>query len=326
MSCLENWFRYRMPGASKAIGGASRHTVGGLAEGFAVAPFLNPEAGLMTIPDEYPLLEEYVVPRECSLPEATTREEHRREVKMIVESLHGDTGKTVASRAIRVAGRIRLADTFQNLCEAYPKAFVFMFSTPATGTWIGASPELLLRMDGDRIHTMSLAGTRPAGQGGEWDIKNREEQQMVTDYIRDTLTSRCGSAECGKPYTREAGTVEHICTDITAPLPGTALLKDILCELSPTPALCGSDRTESMRIIKKGERHDREMYGGFCGPCGLDGETAMFVNLRSAKCSPDAICVYAGGGITRLSDPDSEWHETEIKSQTIINKLKTSEV
>lgn len=323
-----------MPGTSETYGGASENLITGLGEGFAVAPFCNPAMGLVTIPDELPLREEYVRPLPSPVPESTTREEHRIEVERIKSSLRGDTGKIVASRAIRFDCSVDLADTFQSLCDAYPEAFVFMFSTPQTGTWIGASPELLLSKKGQKVGTMSLAGTRPAGTEGDWDIKNREEQEMVTDFISDMLSEYCSAIAYSKEYTRKAGNVEHICTEITATLSDTALKEDtgdkeslkalegILCRLSPTPAVCGSDREQSMRIISETERHDREMYGGFCGPCALHGETAFYVNLRSAKCRADAVCVYAGGGITRRSEPDIEWEETEIKSQTMIRNLK----
>lgn len=323
---MENWFKYRIPGTSGAIGGASHTTVRGLAEGFVAAPFKNPADGLITIPRDYPLHEEYIKAVESRLPDSTTREEHRREVECIKSHLAGRPGKTVASRAIRIDRKIQLSETFQILCEAYPDAFVFMFSTPETGTWIGASPELLLRKKDNRVITMALAGTRRAGEDGEWDLKNQEEQQMVTEHITQTLCDNCSTISYTQPHTLRAGNVEHICTDISATLTGDQRLEEILCRLSPTPAVCGSDREESMHIISQTERHDREMYGGFCGPCGICGETALFVNLRSAKCTGNSLCVYAGGGITRLSEADSEWEETEIKSQTIINKLKTSEV
>ena len=272
-------------------------------------------------------------PEKTLLPESTTRENHRKEVDAIVESLRGNSGKTVAARAIRIERVTDVDATFRILCEDYPDAFVFCFSTPDTGTWIGASPELLLKKENSNIQTMALAGTRPSGTDGEWDMKNREEQEMVTHFIESCLSTRCNGIKTGKTYTKQAGSVEHICTPISAILHAHGdhshdedtyqTLGELLCDLSPTPALCGSDREASMRLIERLEDFDREMYGGFCGPCDIDGKTEIYVNLRSAKCSDTATCVYAGGGITHLSRADEEWNETEIKSRTIINKLKT---
>lgn len=332
-NCLENWFKYRLPGGNEVFGGASHKLCDGIAKGFVIAPFRNPSEGLKTIPCSHPLEDCDLKPQKCHMPKSTSREEHRDEVEYIVASLNDNTGKTVASRVINVPLAIDLNATFNNLCESYPNAFVFMFSTPETGTWIGATPELLLQKEGNQVSTMALAGTRIAGQNAEWDIKNLEEQRMVTDFITDKLSPYCKSIKISQPYTRQAGTVEHICTDITATLASHSsdenngnqiplnALSDILCDLSPTPAACGSDRESSMHIIEEKEKHGREMYGGFCGPCFLNGVTEFYVNLRSAKCNENEVCVFAGGGITRMSDPESEWQETEMKSKTIINQL-----
>lgn len=334
-NCLENWFKYRLPGGKEVFSGASPEVCEGITKGFVIAPFRNPYEGLKTIPCSCPLTDFDIKPRKCHIPESTTKEEHRNEVEHIVAFLNDHSGKTVASRVINVHFSIDLNETFGNLCESYPNAFVFMFSTPETGTWIGATPELLLREEGNNVTTMALAGTRTAGQNTEWDIKNMEEQRMVTDFISDRLSRYCKSIKISQPYTRQAGSVEHICTDISAILAihssdeniGNQIslntLANILCDLSPTPAVCGSDREASMLIIEDNEKHHREMYGGFCGPCSLNGKTEFYVNLRSAKCSEREICVFAGGGITRMSEPESEWQETEMKSKTIVDQLKT---
>lgn len=336
-NCLENWFKYRLPGGKEVFSGASHKLCDGIAKGFVIAPFRNPSEGLKTIPCSHPLEDCDLKPQKCHMPKSTSREEHRDEVEYIVASLNDHSGKTVASRVINVPLAIDLNETFRNLCESYPNAFVFMFSTPETGTWIGASPELLLRKEGDQVTTMALAGTRIAGQNAEWDIKNLEEQRMVTDFISDKLSRYCKSIKISQPYTRQAGKVEHICTEIKATVASHSVdendreldsmkdLANVLCDLSPTPAVCGSDRKASMHIIEEKEKHDRGMYGGFCGPCSLNGSTEFYVNLRSAKCNDSEICVFAGGGITRMSEPDSEWEETEIKSKTIIDQLKILE-
>ena len=67
------------------------------------------------------------------------------------------------------------------------------------------------------------------------------------------------------------------------------------------------------------------MYGGFCGPNNINVNIAFYVILRVAKCNPEAVCVYSGGGILSNSDPETEWVETQLKSTTIINKLKLIE-
>lgn len=332
-----NRFKYRLPNSPDIKSGGSERVLQGFAKGFVIAPFADPDKGLITIPYDIINPDSKFEPEKSYIPSSTTRKDYEEEVCLIKNALGDNRGKIVAARTIRIETNIDLDATFDNLCSTYPDAFVFLFSTPSTGTWIGASPELLLRKEGDFISTMALAGTRPSSvKDIEWDEKNRDEQAMVTEFIMDSLMRHCGMVSAGKTFTKKAGSVEHICTPIYAYMPQSDLaeeydesynnrLRKLLTELSPTPALCGSERSFSLEIIRRCEKFAREMYGGFSGPNDIEGVTAFFVNLRSAKVSKDAIAVYVGGGITPLSSPAKEWQETELKSKTIINNLKTSE-
>ncbi len=333
-----NWFKYRLPitdrnketDTSNVVSGASHSLIRGLGEGFAVAPFLNPSDGLLTIPFDFEPSPKDITPAYSIIPSTTLQNDYYDELEAIKTDLNGKRGKTVAARTICIDAHIDIDATFEALCKAYPGAFVFVFSTEETGTWFGATPELLLHIDGKEVTTMALAGTRRISETDietDWDPKNIDEQKMVEEFICESLSETCGNIESGKTYTKKAGTVEHICTPIQATLEdlNSSSIASILCKLSPTPAVCGSDRTRSLEIIEEYERFDREMYGGFCGPNNINGETAFFVTLRSAKCTPDAICLFAGGGITPLSNPEEEWKETEMKSKTIINQLKFSQ-
>jgi len=174
-----------------------------------------------------------------------------------------------------------------------------------TGTWIGASPETLLIKKGDSLISMALAGTRPAGTNGEWDKKNIEEQRIVSCFISDKLIENGFMPHPGNTHTYTAGPVEHIRTVFTA---RDAVSDKDAClhkalktafDLSPTPALAGYPRPESMKAIKAYEDFERGYYGGFCGPVTAGGDFSFFVNLRSARIQPEiskdssrpAVCV-----------------------------------
>lgn len=329
MNCLVNWFKYRLPNSTEIFSGASEVIVDGFSYGFVIVPFRDPSIGMKTIPFDIIPDESVFFPIESKVAGSTSKEEYLNEVKTIIKTLGDKRGKIVAARTIRVETKIDLNETFTELCNSYPDAFIFMFSTADTGTWIGASPELLMKKSGYSYTTMALAGTRLAGSGIEWDSKNIEEQMMVSSFILSCMFRHFVVVSHTCPTTRTAGSVEHLCTEISGrssvlrkDQTDELFLKELLCELSPTPALCGSNRNLSLGLIQKLENFDREMYGGFCGPNNINNTTAFYVNLRSAKCSTDAISVFAGGGITPLSDPNEEWQETEIKSKTIITKLK----
>ncbi len=326
LNCSVNWYRYRLPNIAETFCGASLRLVKGFSNGFVISPFSNPQAGMLTIPNDFKPDESDLTPEKSILTPSTTKEEYLLEVSSIIGNLDGRQGKTVAARAFRINQAVDIISTFNALCAAYDDAFVFAFSSSETGTWLGASPELLLKVDGVKISTMALAGTRGAFSTDNWDDKNIEEQQLVTDFIKKCLDESCCNVKISPTFTKRAGAVEHLCTPINAELlrHGTDInteVSDLLAVLSPTPAVCGSDREESLRLISELEKFPREMYGGFCGPNHINGQSAFYVILRCAKCTPDAVCIYSGGGILATSDPVSEWTETELKSKTIINKL-----
>lgn len=252
---------------------------------------------------------------------STEREDHRREVCDIVEcEKQGLVRKVVAARCRVCESKADITETFRELCRRYPDAFVFLFSTPESGTWMGATPETLLIRNGNQIESMALAGTRRVGTAGPWDEKNRKEQQVVTEHITSVFRD-CGfEPESDGPITRQAGGIEHQMTVVKARIGdeyGSDAFKELTRRLSPTPAVCGMPTTEAMAVIEANEGFERAYFGGYCGPCEADGDFRLYVNLRSGWFEPDRFCLMAGGGIMPESDADSEWEETERKMDTL---------
>lgn len=269
--------------------------------------------------------------------ETVEKETHLKLVEDAVDFVHstekatGKPSKVVAARIRRVKTRKSLPEIYRSLVKAYPDACVFIFSTSVSGTWIGASPELLCSVvedDGWHLSTMALAGTRPANTEGPWDAKNVDEQEMVTEFIVSSLNTLGIRPVKSPTITHRAGKIEHICTHIYAKLSDTIRngstppLEPIIKSLSPTPALCGYPRRESLKFIRTHESFERDFYGGFIGtttPFSAD----IYVNLRSGRVirNGEEIILYAGGGITRDSDPEAEWEETERKLTTLLQYL-----
>lgn len=220
---------------------------------------------------------------------------------------------------------------FQALCLRYPGAFVSLVAIPGVGTWIGASPELLLSVDGQALHTMALAGTqaRPAGAAlatVSWSAKEIEEQALVSDYIRDFFR-RAGVASVHEtgPRTATAGNVVHLRTDFRVELPRDALMalaNRVLHELHPTSAVCGMPKDKALAFILQHEGYDRSFYSGYLGPVHIDGQSHLYVNLRCMQLAEDAAYLYVGGGVTADSSPDAEWRETELKAGTLLAVLQ----
>lgn len=337
-------YRYKLPGQYIIVGGSGREVPGLASEGFAVAPFCCdsdrdlPAAGIFTILPDWesrfpiPKIQDKSSDSSDSLPapDESTDAEITNENdaggrsaydNAIIEissyhKIHG--GKTVFARRIPDKGPIDSVRSFDALCRAFPNAFVFLFETERSGRWIGASPELLLEKKDGELHTMALAGTRPVGSTGKWDEKNIGEQQMVVDFICHCFSNFGLTPVVGERITKIAGPVEHLCTPISAQIPDSfSDWAGFLQALSPTPALCGTDRQVSLDFIRRLEDSPREYYGGWCGPV-REGSFSLYVNLRSAKINKDgSATLFAGGGITALSKPDDEWKETERKASTL---------
>lgn len=315
----------------------------GASRGFIFAPFGN-EGEVYTIPMDSVDVEDSDLERwieengrgsyfrEIPADESISRELHMKYVWALkqgikcYESDHGCKAKVVAARQSVEECENSPLSIFRRAEEKYRGACVFLFSSSLSGTWVGASPELLLEADGTSSHTISLAGTRPAGCGNNssndgWDEKNIEEQRIVTDFIVDSFSDMGMQVVAEGPYTQNAGSVEHLKTDIYAK---TALDKPVDCDavrcrLAPTPALSGFPKGWAINMINLLEFRPRGFYGGYLGLKTSDCSEKVYVNLRSGHYDPlrRAVTLYAGGGITALSDPAAEYEETERKLATL---------
>ena len=249
----------------------------------------------------------------------------RKLENLIMELNCGSAEKVVISRTT-LADRISDHQLFQFyylLCGTYPEAFVYLVHFPPFGIWMGASPETLISCDGEKCHTMALAGTRKAGSEGEWGSKEKEEQAIVSRYIQDILLKhRVQGLQITGPYTSQAGTIEHLCTGFSFKIPDDKTLTKIITDLHPTPAVCGIPKEKALQLIRKYENHQREYYTGFLGPLNLNGKTDLFVNLRCMKITHKQMILFTGGGITKDSVPEKEWEETELKAQTLLAVLE----
>lgn len=321
-------YAYRRPGDMMITFGSSENVVEGISTpGFVIAPFL-PSEPYLTIPNRNTDRCDKAPYRQYAFPQrSTSQEEHRLQVAAIISAIEkGGLEKAVAAKVRIETGKVDVGATFAHLCRRHPEAFVFCFSTPHTGCWIGASPELLLESHHGALKTASLAGTRAVGEKEDWDEKNLREQEIVTDYISDVLKNNALQVEIGSLSTVNAGAIEHLRTEISASLPpqfSTQYLENLLHHLSPTPAICGLPRNKSIEIIQLTENFQRGYYGGFCGPFRSVSDFSFYVILRCALIEQTSYALFAGGGITRLSHPASEWEETEIKTSTIKDSLQT---
>jgi isochorismate synthase len=264
----------------------------------------------------------------------TSREEYEKNVLEIRQRINqGEFQKAIISRIIskEKSEQLNLISLFETLCNRYIHSFISLVHIPGIGCWMGASPELLLERTNKTITLVSLAGTQAKPEVEDtkiqWNNKDCTEQQIVTSYISNLLKEfHIHSYEMSGPETVHAGKVVHLKTIFTLDeqqLNGHA--RDFINRLHPTPAVWGEPKTDALEIIQQLEKHNREYYSGYLGPVNLDDQVHLYVNLRTMKILNTKFLLYVGCGITADSDPQEEWNETCIKSETLLSVIEEIE-
>lgn len=333
-----NIFAYRLPGRVRIMAACSQNILDGIVrDSFVIAPFDPAAGGCRSIPFERKIVLDDIdgLLDTCRDPEtsarfpfpqaSTTRGEYDAGIDEIVSRIrNGKLEKCVLARVKVKDGRISVGELLEKLGRKYPDAMVFMFHTPDAGTWIGASPEILLEFNGYRCRSMALAGTRPLHEFAMWSKKNIHEHDVVRRYMQTVLTRYAGNVKVGNPKILEAGPVEHLVSRVTFELedPSPEQLRKVSEALSPTPALSGFPKHAAIETIGRVENFERGFYGGFFGPCFENGNLTLFVNLRSMRITKDRYCLFAGGGIMGDSDAVEEWAETERKAATLLEVIE----
>ncbi len=259
---------------------------------------------------------------------STTQNSYSDSFDTFIEKLKDQSfNKLVLSRVQFKETEISPVDLFKEILKKYPKNFNYIFFDQESGCWLGSSPEILYSEEEGIVKTVALAGTQTINESSsyKWGEKEIEEQAIVVDYIENILEKHVNSEIDKTDETIEAAQVAHLKSIFSFPKKKinntTALIKD----LHPTPAVCGLPKSEAQIFIEAIEKHDRAYYSGFLGPFNLKEQSNLFVNLRCLKTCNDGMNLYIGGGITHLSDKESEWQETELKVRTLLSIIEELE-
>lgn len=241
--------------------------------------------------------------------------------------LQGELKKAILScvNTVQTADPTHPARYFMDLIKAYPSAFVFLVHTEQYGTWLGATPEVLLGIENNLnqhdgwLLTTALAGTKlPDKKNQEWTAKEHEEHAFVREFLEGRL-SEAGyqNPEINGPYSQRAGAVTHLRTDYKYHFTERHNWLNLALQLHPTPAVGGTPRDKAIELINKVEKHERRLYTGFLGPWNLAGKTSFYVNLRCCQVFRHAVTYHIGGGLTLASSEQQEWDETRWKMETL---------
>ncbi|WP_372770410.1 chorismate-binding protein [Lutibacter sp.] len=216
-------------------------------------------------------------------------------------------------------GNLNVLNTFKKMLKIYKNAFVYLWFHPEIGLWMGATPEKLLTSFEGNFKTMALAGTQKYNgtTNVNWQIKEKKEQQYVTEFILENLKESVEKLEVTEPFTVQAGSLVHIRTDISGKLKLTNSLEKLINALHPTPAVCGLPKAVAEAFILQNENYERSYYSGYLGELNLNEGTSLFVNLRCVQLENNLASIYVGGGITADSIPGNEWEETVSKAEVM---------
>ena len=343
--------RYSLPGNEKTLTLISFHPlafqeINSLAkqeqEGFVFAPFVvskeHPIWFLSTdkIIDEstdIQAVEEYLntfpdVKHKITIPETTSsKNEYSRAFNLYMNKLKSGTLDKAILSKIKTKPRTEesLFSLFTRLTKTYSKAFAYLIHLPTGELWMGATPELLLLKDDKGLKTMALAGTQLLQERSlkevVWQKKEIDEQAYVRKYVEKILSTVSDSVKVSETYTSQAGNLVHLRSDFSIEENFERYkIIELVKNLHPTPAVCGIPLEKSKELILNTEQFNRAYYTGFLGPIKAN-EINLFVNLRCMKVMPEKFALYVGGGITRDSELEREWEETEAKAQTLLSVI-----
>ena len=243
------------------------------------------------------------------------------QAKSLIEKLQKqELEKVVLSRAQNnfTIDKNSATSIYEKLLHSYAHAFVSIFNIPNKATWVGATPETLLKMNHGMFETMSLASTKKSDSKAEWTIKENEEQQIVSDFVDEVIEPfPFNKIEKQGPSEMLAGNLVHLMTKFRCY--GELSLDErfkLLNMLHPTPAVCGIPKHDAMQMINATEAHDREYYAGYLGPISSE-KLDLFVNIRCMKLNTQQATFFIGGGLTAQSKAEDEWTETCLKLETL---------
>ena len=245
----------------------------------------------------------------------------------------GQLEKIVLTRNARLEAEapIHLASLLATLNRRYPECTIFSFGNKGQ-SFVGATPERLVSLNGRRVQADALAGTAWIGTAADssqpgslrlQDDKNSREQQLVVDAVRSALLPLCTSLEqLQAPAIMQVRELQHLRTCVTGHARDDIGLFDLIERLHPTPAVGGTPRIAARQWLRAHGEQRAAWYTGGIGWIERTGDGEIVVPLRCARIAGTQAELFAGAGIVAGSDPAQELAETEAKFSTLIDALQ----
>jgi anthranilate synthase component 1 len=249
----------------------------------------------------------------------------------------GDIFQVVLSQRFTTQTRARPFDIYRTLRVVNPSPFMFYLRMGPL-CLVGSSPEIMVRVEGDKVTIRPLAGTRPRGRSEEEDErlgaeliadpKERAEHIMLVDLGRNDVgrVARYGTVQLSDVMTVERYShVMHICSNVTGRLQPGKTAFDALRACLPAGTLSGAPKVRAMEIIDELEPHRRGPYGGAIGYVDFSGNMDTCIALRTMVLKGQTVYLQAGAGIVADSVPEREREETVNKALGLLRALEIAE-
>ncbi|HEY2942294.1 MAG TPA: anthranilate synthase component I family protein [Vicinamibacteria bacterium] len=246
----------------------------------------------------------------------------------------GDIFQVVLSRRRTVECPCDPFTVYRALRMVNPSPYMY-FLKEGDRAVAGASPEMLVRVEGRRAETRPIAGTRPRGASAEEDErlgqelladeKERAEHVMLVDLGRNDLGRVCRFRSVSVPEfmaVEHYSHVMHLVSSVTGELADGKDALDALAATFPAGTLSGAPKIRAMEIIDELEPDRRGLYGGAVGYLDLRGNLDFCITIRTVVLEGGRAVVQAGGGIVADSDPENERRETEAKAAAMREALR----
>jgi len=242
----------------------------------------------------------------------------------------GDIMQVVLSQRMHRPFHAHPLSLYRALRSLNPSPYMFYFDLGNFHV-VGASPEILVRLEGDTVTVRPIAGTRPRGATREEDLrleaelladpKERAEHVQLMDLGRNDIgrVARVGTVKVTENMVVERYShVMHIVSNVEGRLQPGLTAMDVLRATFPAGTVSGAPKIHAMEIIDELEPTKRGIYAGAVGYLGFNGDMDLAIAIRTAVVKDDTLYVQAGAGIVADSVPENEWNETCNKARAVI--------
>lgn len=267
-----------------------------------------------------------------------SKEEYARRVLVAKEYIAaGDIFQVVPSQRFSRPVSVDSFTIYRALRTINPSPYMFYLHTPE-GDLVGASPELLVRVENGAVLTHPIAGTRPRGHTEEEDLalaeelladeKERAEHLMLVDLGRNDIGRVSQPGTVSVPhfmFVEKFSHVMHLVSHVTGRLRLDMSALDALRACFPAGTVSGAPKIRAMEIIAELEGEQRGIYAGAVGHVGFNGDLDTCIALRTMLVKDGVAYVQAGGGVVADSDPTAEYEESCNKAAALLRAIEAAE-